>query len=73
VEGYYEMVLSFLSFSPMRPRIGEEKVKESSSINYLYTQNKDVIYNPINPVNPDSRLRLKAHLKSKTTYRQKQQ
>jgi hypothetical protein len=28
VEGYYEMVLSFLSFSPMRPRIGEEKVKK---------------------------------------------
>jgi hypothetical protein len=55
VEGYYEMVLSFLSFSPMRPRIGEEKVKESSSINYLYTQNKDVLCDPKNPVNPDSR------------------
>jgi hypothetical protein len=26
-----------------------------SSINYLYTQNKDVLCNPKNPVNPDSR------------------
>jgi hypothetical protein len=26
-----------------------------SSINYLYTQNKDVLCNPKNPVNPDSK------------------
>jgi hypothetical protein len=36
-------------------RIGEKKDKEKSSINYLYTQNKDVLCDPKNPVNPDSR------------------
>jgi hypothetical protein len=51
----------------------KRRLKSNHFSNNLPDQTEDVLYNPINPINPDSRLRLKAHLKTKTTYRQKQQ
>ena len=36
-------------------RIGEKKGKKYSSKNIHFTQNKDVLCNPQNPVNPDSK------------------
>jgi hypothetical protein len=53
----------------MRPRIGEKKEKNNQFSNNLPDQNEDANYNPKNPVNPDSKARLKATPKTKTTYR----
>jgi hypothetical protein len=35
--------------------IGEKRCKKYSSTNKHHTQNEDVLCNPINPVNPDSK------------------
>jgi hypothetical protein len=37
--------------------------------NNLLIQNEDILFNPKNPVNPDSKPRLKAPPKTKITYR----
>jgi hypothetical protein len=39
----------------MRPRIGEKKEKNNPFSNNLPDQNEDVLFNPINSVNPDSK------------------
>ena len=44
----------------MRSRIGEKDDNNKSSINDPYTQTNDVILNPRNPVNPDSKPQVKA-------------
>jgi hypothetical protein len=49
--------------------IGEKKEKNNQFSNNLPDQNEYVNYNPKNPVNPDSKPRLKATPKTKTTYR----
>jgi hypothetical protein len=54
-EGYYEMVLSFQGFSPMRNASAKRRLKSNHFSNNLPDQNEYVFYNPKNPVNPDSR------------------
>ena len=47
-------------------RIGEKKEKDNPITFNLQAQNKDVLYNPENPVNPDSKPRLQAPQASNT-------
>jgi len=55
LEGYYELVLSFQGFSSMRNASAKRRLKSNHFSNNLPDQNEYVLYNPINPVNPDSK------------------
>ena len=50
------MVLSFQGISPMRQRIGEMKCKKYPIKYNVQVHNVDVMSNPINPVNLDSKI-----------------
>jgi hypothetical protein len=49
------MVHSFQGFSPMRYESAKKRIKSNHFSNNLPNQNEYVLYNPINPVNPDPR------------------
>ena len=49
------MVLQFQGISPMRYASAKSIELEAPSSNNLPTQTNDVMGNPINPVNPDSK------------------
>jgi hypothetical protein len=49
------MVLSYQGFSPMRYASAKRRLKSNHFSNNLPDQNEDVLCNPINPVNPDSK------------------
>ena len=41
----------------MRQRIGEKHYKSNPFTNYHQVQSEDVLFHPINPVNPDSKIK----------------
>ena len=55
----------------MRYASAKRRVKSNLFSNNLPDQNDDVLFNPKNPVNPDSKPRRQAPPKTKTTYRKK--
>jgi hypothetical protein len=55
----------------MRYASAKRRVKSNLFSNNLPDQNDDVLFNPKNPVNPDSKPRRQAPPKTTTTYRKK--
>jgi hypothetical protein len=48
------MLISFPGLSPMRNASAKRNIKSNPFTNNPQVQTEDVIYNPINPENPDS-------------------
>jgi hypothetical protein len=49
------MLISFPGLSPMRNASAKRNIKSNPFTNNPQVQTEDVIYNPINPENPDSK------------------
>jgi hypothetical protein len=52
----------------LRYASAKRRLKSNHFSNKLPDQNEDILYNPINHVNPDSKPQLQAPPKTKTTY-----